>query len=189
MRFDPRKLADQLEAAVKTLRQYGPDAARLAQDWATPLRAAGERPGKGGISDPTSTVALAEPDPTADFAATLNREATVVSSHLALLLSPVVELGRAAKSSIPPPERKPASGAGHCEACAVWVDGTATNRLRAGYCNACRVAWSRWIAAGNPPDRSRFRVLRRKPEPPVEVEQVDTDRGHRAHQALPAQTA
>lgn len=41
---------------------------------------------------------------------------------------------------------------GHCAACSRWVEGTAVDRLRAGYCEACYRAWDR---AGRP-DRVQF---------------------------------
>lgn len=48
------------------------------------------------------------------------------------------------------------AGAGPCMACDTDIPGTAENRLRAGYCPACRKAWER---AGCP-DRSVFRSMR-----------------------------
>lgn len=46
---------------------------------------------------------------------------------------------------------------GHCQACGRWVEGTANDRLRAGYCDADRKAWER---AGRP-DRPTFERQRR----------------------------
>lgn len=48
------------------------------------------------------------------------------------------------------------AGAGPCMACDALMPGTADNRLRSGYCPACRKAWER---AGCP-DRSVFRSIR-----------------------------
>lgn len=45
-----------------------------------------------------------------------------------------------------------------CEACGRTVAGTPTDRLRSGYCDACRKAWAR---AGNP-DRMLFQRLRHR---------------------------
>lgn len=45
---------------------------------------------------------------------------------------------------------------GHCNACTRWVEGTANDRLRAGYCAACYRAWDR---AGRP-DRVQFERTR-----------------------------
>lgn len=46
---------------------------------------------------------------------------------------------------------------GRCQACDTLVTGQPHDRLRAGYCNACRMAWER---AGRP-DRSDFEQQRR----------------------------
>lgn len=48
--------------------------------------------------------------------------------------------------------------AGYCAACGRWVEGTAADRLRAGYCDACRKAWER---AGRP-DRPTFERQRQR---------------------------
>lgn len=152
MKFDPHRLAAQLEASAALLRRHGTAAQRLAHDWASPLRSSGGRSGKGGHSDPTGTAATDPHDPTRAYAATLDLEATAVSTHLALLMTPVVELGRASKSYTPKAARTPSAGAGECSACRCWVSGAANDRLRAGYCDACRKAWDR---AGRP-DRATF---------------------------------
>jgi hypothetical protein len=51
------------------------------------------------------------------------------------------------------------AGTGSCQACTQWCSGTGEDRLRSGYCNACRVAWDR---AGRP-DRATFNRTRRVP--------------------------
>jgi hypothetical protein len=56
-----------------------------------------------------------------------------------------------------PLSRSETSGAAHCEACQRWVSGSATDRIRSGYCDSCRKAWDR---AGRP-DRSVFARQRR----------------------------
>lgn len=43
-----------------------------------------------------------------------------------------------------------------CLCCHHTVTGLADDRIRAGLCNACRVAWDRWKAAGHPDDRAMF---------------------------------
>ena len=55
-----------------------------------------------------------------------------------------------------PSGKEQTAGAGPCLACDTDVPGTAENRLRSGYCPACRKAWER---AGCP-DRSSFRSMR-----------------------------
>lgn len=47
---------------------------------------------------------------------------------------------------------------GYCGACTRWVEGTAVDRLRAGYCQACHRAWDR---AGRP-DRPAFELQRKR---------------------------
>lgn len=49
------------------------------------------------------------------------------------------------------------TGTGPCLACGRDVPGTAVDRLRGGWCDACRKAWDR---AGRPPDRPAWARLR-----------------------------
>ena len=63
--------------------------------------------------------------------------------------------------------RKPTGG--DCRACDRYCAGTGEDRLRSGYCAACRMAWRR---AGSP-DRQAFerdrRIALESPEPPENV--------------------
>lgn len=181
MKFDPDALAKQLEAVAKHLRTHGDDAARLAKDWHSPLRAAaGGRMSKGDHGDPTA-VAAEEALAAAlqgrtlwyGYWDTIRECATRASDDLSTLDAIVVELGKAAKPHVHPPQRTPGVGAGACEACKKWVSGGADDRLRAGYCNACRMAWDRQ----GRPDRAEFARSRRALADPEDPE-VD---GHRAH--------
>lgn len=169
MKFDPLKLAEQLETAAKLLRKYGPDAERLAHDWASPLRSGGTRGGKNSISDPTGSSAV-DPDPTWEYQTTLDSEATHVFDHLVQLVKPVVKLGKAAHSHVPELKRSTPAGAGECPACGRWVSGAASDRLRAGLCDADRKAWDR---AGRP-ERAPWIHLRRYTLDPTYAEQFDS---------------
>ncbi len=63
-----------------------------------------------------------------------------------------------------PPAEAPAAGEGDCMCCERFVAGTEADRLREGFCDACRQAWRRygakWIGAGGP-DRTSFIAMRR----------------------------
>lgn len=60
------------------------------------------------------------------------------------------------KISTPTPAHETA-GTGYCEACGAHCSGAGDDRLRAGFCNPCRMAWDR---AGRP-DRATFKRERR----------------------------
>lgn len=53
-------------------------------------------------------------------------------------------------------------GSGDCLVCDRYCAGTATDRLRGGYCDSCRKAWDRYRAkAGKTADRASYRRVRR----------------------------
>lgn len=174
MILDPSALASQMEASAKLLRLYGPRAVKLAREWHSPLRSSGSgRGSKGDHSDPTLAAveealhaeSRGQPIPYRYFDA-LNNDATAVSTHLADLMAVVVELGRAATPHTLAPERKPSAGAGQCQGCPKWVSGAANDRLRSGYCDACRKKWDR---AGRP-DRATFaRDQRSEPDDGTDI--------------------
>lgn len=66
-----------------------------------------------------------------------------------------IERRNAALGNQPAPTRTP--GGGDCTACGRYVSGATDDRLRSGYCDACRKAWER---AGRP-DRAAFENERR----------------------------
>lgn len=49
-----------------------------------------------------------------------------------------------------------------CLACERWVPGTADDRIRAGFCNACRMAWNRLVQTDPHADRGSF--IRQRPK-------------------------
>lgn len=59
-----------------------------------------------------------------------------------------------------PKGRSETGGAGTCAACSRWVAGSASDRIRSGYCDACRKAWER----DGRPERASFERARRKGE-------------------------
>lgn len=112
-----------------------------------------DRPGgSGGISDPVgSTAARAE------------RARSGVARVDELIVQASDALTGAARrastivGAFVPPIDAGAPGSGTCEGCLRWVPGTATDRIKAGWCPRCHRAWCR---AGRP-DRSEFARGRR----------------------------
>jgi hypothetical protein len=69
--------------------------------------------------------------------------------------SAIVHAGRIAAgiaSATVAPAESDAPGQGHCQRCARWVSGSASDRVRSGYCPACYQAWRR----SGMVDRSEF---------------------------------
>ena len=62
-------------------------------------------------------------------------------------------------------QRRAAERADRCECCADLVTNQGDDRIRSGFCNACRVAWYRWKAlngtSDSASDRRRFKDERR----------------------------
>lgn len=103
--------------------------------------------GNGGHGDPTLGAVMANEQMTRmldDLRAELERAQSAVV-HAFRLASSI------AAQTVAPVEADP-PGAGHCQRCAVWVAGTAKDRIKSGYCERCYKAWQR---AGNP-DRALF---------------------------------
>ena len=103
--------------------------------------------GNGGHGDPTLGAVMANEQMTRmldDLRAELERAQSAVV-HAFRLASSI------AAQTVAPVEADP-PGAGHCQRCAVWVAGTAKDRIKSGYCERCYKAWQR---AGNP-DRVLF---------------------------------
>ncbi|MFM7063950.1 MAG: hypothetical protein ACKO04_10740, partial [Actinomycetes bacterium] len=103
--------------------------------------------GGGGHGDPTLGAVMANEQTSrmlSDLCAELERAESALMHAFRLSSS-------LASSVVAPAEAEPA-GAGHCQRCDVWVSGSATDRIKSGYCERCYKAWRR---AGNP-DRSTF---------------------------------
>lgn len=113
-----------------------------------PTTSMGEPGSSGnGHGDPTATAAVSN-----DWISrTMRQVRTDVEAAAALLASARNQLGNVIAQTDARPEADPA-GAGHCQRCQAWVSGSATDRVRSGFCGACYQAWRR---AGNP-DRSEF---------------------------------
>lgn len=98
--------------------------------------------GGGGHGDPTASAVVA------------NERHQHLGNELRLELeraqSAIVHAFKIASTiaalTVPPAEAE-APGAGHCQRCAEWVPGTASARIRSGYCEAC---YKRWRRAGMP---------------------------------------
>jgi hypothetical protein len=113
-----------------------------------PRQSMGEPGGTGGgHGDPTLGAVMAN-EQTArmvdDLRAELERAESAIMHAFRLASS-------LASAVVAPAEADP-PGAGHCQRCAVWVAGTANDRIKSGYCERCYKAWQR---AGNP-DRALF---------------------------------
>lgn len=73
------------------------------------------------------------------------------------------------------------TGAGTCGACNKWVTGSSNDRLRAGWCNACRVSYQRWRDRTGHTDRAAFTRWRRAELTPTNPEHHDPTDGHGGH--------
>lgn len=106
------------------------------------------------ISDPTGRSALAD-DPAAQYLARVAKRVDLLHRELRALADETTgwQMRRVVDG-----ERKPTSGAGTCAACTRWVHGTAEDRIRSGYCEACFKAWSR----GGKAERASFEASRPK---------------------------
>lgn len=169
----PNTIADQLEHTAKLLRQHGPRA----------LTAADERT---AIGYPSSTLGDGTPRGTTELTPTeasasqlLERGDRHLARQVDLALAMRLAWGASLRlqqlivdtlghadpdSSILPKQ----TGAGYCGRCTQWVPGSENDRLRSGWCDACRKAWDR---AGRP-DRGLFEQ-QYQPDP-------GGDRGHDA---------
>jgi hypothetical protein len=110
-------------------------------------------------ADPTTAVALADPrsDLVADWLSELTdlaRDVWATTGRCERLLWLVEHRGDVRAGRV-------ATG-GACLACDRWVAGTTVDRLRSGYCDACRKAFERWReSASDPSDHVAFRQWRR----------------------------
>jgi hypothetical protein len=140
-----------LAAALATLAQIDDaDLVRRAHEVAAvvmadglPTSSMGEPGGgAGGHGDPTLSAVLQRQQHGRELAelrtacARINADAVRVFR----LMSSLVAL------TVTPAEEHP-PGAGHCQRCGRWVAGSASDRIKSGWCPACYVGWRR---AGGP---------------------------------------
>lgn len=156
---NPHQVASALRDAAAALDKHGTAALKAAPTLAARGYSGGSGDGSGirgsDTSDPTAAAQARGRDQFTDIDEKLNRWLTVahtVSTGGIHLLSTIT--GHADPESTDRKNRQP--GAGPCNACGRDVPGTATDRLRAAWCDACRKAWER---AGYP-DRAQFERTR-----------------------------
>jgi hypothetical protein len=103
--------------------------------------------GNGGHGDPTLGAVMANES--------MGRMLDDLHAELERAQSSMVHAFRLASSiaaqTVAPAEAEP-PGAGHCQRCDRWVSGSASDRVKSGWCERCYKAWQR---AGNP-DRAAF---------------------------------
>jgi hypothetical protein len=176
----PGKLARQLRQLAQVLDDHGERAVELAPVLAArgfPASTIGA-PGGRGNAELTSTEAAADrPAPFDNVDRDLDRWLELafrVSAHGQDLITRIT--AHAALDTEHQGRATASAGAGHCLACELWVPGTNNDRLRAGFCNACRVAFQRWRQTRPTGERAafiRWRQGRTEPE-------VDGHGGHGA---------
>lgn len=165
-------LATELERLAAEIRRDGTNALRMARlledrGWPTTSGAAGN--GSRGSSELTATEAAASrPNPwdgTRDKLYASLSETYKAACNLRDTIGLV--MGHGDVDATERHRRQP--GSGPCLACTKDVPGTENDRLRSGFCNACRMAYQR---AGRP-DRPRFIRERMAELAPPEPEHVD----------------
>lgn len=161
----PAQLASELRRLAKLLEDHGDRAVEMAPVLAArgfPAVTLGS-PGGRGSSELTSTEAAADaPAPYADVDVQLDRWvrlAWAVTTKGQDLVARITS--HAAPDSEHEGRATGSAGAGHCLACDRWVPGTHNDRLRAGFCNACRASYQRWRQVRPHGDRTGFVLWRR----------------------------
>lgn len=167
----PMQVAQALRDAATALDKHGTAALRTAPTLAARGFAGGAGDGSGirgsDTSDPTS-VAASRRDEFTGIDEKLDRwlcVAYAMSTGGLHLVSTIV--GHADPASTDRKNRQP--GAGPCNACGRDVPGTATDRLRSGWCDSCRKAYDR---AGYP-DRAAFERSRYSEKNPPDSVTID----------------
>lgn len=161
----PARIAAELRRLAELLERHGDQAVELAGVLAARGWPAGTlgAPGGRGSSELTSTEAAADaPAPWADVDADLARWRTLAWRVTVYGQDLVTRITAHAGADADHEGRATASaGAGHCLACERWVTGTHDDRLRSGFCNACRASYQRWRQTRPHGDRSAFIHWRR----------------------------
>lgn len=160
----PVVLARQLRQLAQVLDDHGARAVAMAPVLAArgfPASTLGA-PGGRGSSELTSTEAAA--DRPAPFDG-VDRDLTrwlVLAYQVAVYGQDLVT--RITAHAAPDAEHEGratgSAGAGHCLACERWVPGTHEDRLRSGWCDACRKSWERYRASRPSADRMSFQRWR-----------------------------
>lgn len=161
----PARLARELRSLAKLLDQHGDRAVELAPLLAArgfPSATMGA-PGGHGSAELTSVEAAADaPAPWRDVDDRLARwlrlawGVTTTGQDLVTKIT-----AHAAPDGEHEGRATSTPGAGHCLACDRWVTGGAADRLRAGFCNACRNSYQRWRRNNAHGDRAQFIRWRR----------------------------
>lgn len=164
-------LATELEHLARELRRDGPKAhtmARLLEERGF-SSASGASGGSHGNSELTPTeAAAARPNHWTGTRAALYdgyRDAYRSACNLRDTIGRILSHGDIEATARH--NRQP--GSGPCMACTRDVPGTSTDRLRSGFCNACRMRWTR----EGRPDRAAFIRRRLAEVTPPEPEHVD----------------
>jgi hypothetical protein len=97
-------------------------------------------------------------DPAAHDLSTLSRAAGQINDRAAELHRVVSVWASGAAN----PKAKHSLSGGDCHACGRYCSGSATDRLRAGLCNACRMAWQRAHAVDSRLERGDWLLARRR---------------------------
>lgn len=129
---------------------------RVAEQSYTVFRStSGGRSAKGDHADPVFATATGEQvDPSPQWLPGLTDAARAASKAIQDLAGYLHTVGRIESSD---PHILAQAGQGDCVVCDTYCSGAVNDRLRAGYCDACRKAWKR---AGSP-DRAEFKRARR----------------------------
>lgn len=167
---DLNRLAGQLSALADLMRG-DPDcrcncktradhAYRVAKDAHGASTTQGGRASKGDHADPTFGQYI-NPDPTDRWLRDLSVYAHATSRFTQELARVVHDLGTVTSTN---PRELTKTGSGDCMACGRYCSGAVNDRLRAGFCNACRMAYKR---AGSP---DRFEFCRNTPAHDAPIE-------------------
>lgn len=168
----------QLKALTKALEDHGATAEAMApllaaRGWSTSTIGDGT---SRGTSELTSTErAAAHPDRWVGVDEKLARFYLTTHILVAAGNQLIADLAGHAANDDDHLGRTTGTHGGWCMACERWVPGTHDDRLRSGFCNACRVAWAR-----TPQPRDRAKFIRDRPRHQADTITKRTDpRAHR----------
>jgi hypothetical protein len=170
----PVGLATELERVAHLLRTAGPTAVDLAdllaaRGWPSHTSGPTSIDDNGDVQLTSVEAAVDRPGPWVNIDDDLAHSMRTVWSDIGRLSSIVARIVAHADADSAVERTTRRSGSGSCLACARHVAGSATDRLRAGMCDACRKAWER----DGRPDRAwwcRRRSEELAPAGPVHVD-------------------